>query len=426
MKKQLIIIFGLLLTCMSTRAQTQYITGSSAIRPVVIDAIESLFDHGPTTVVTRGNLDEHQAKYSVLAGTIGNVPVTWNCLWSSSDAGIAAASLVPISDVDFNGNLRTIPDAPAYFLNLSASGRSASLPSATETNTTSTLPDFTLADASKSVSVSMNANFITFGSDSSLGVVPFVWVKCTNSASFAVWSHFTNVTHDQLVVQLDGPQVAAFFTGIPADTNVNVYTIGGNPASGPRKNVLVDAYQTISPSFLDAFHLVDQWAVNPAGPTPGVFAGPYLEAVDATIPGYNLVEVSTTGFDTGSDISKDLSIDGCSSATDPLTGNTGVITMGYLTIPDATTNSIGTNLWLTLNGVLESDNAIAQGQYSLWGYEHLYGSRNADVSLGNELYTAIENKIANIGNGDGEHSVVLSLQYMECTKGSDWAYPIHN
>src|SRR5215469_8140479 len=128
MKKQMVVLFGLLLTCIATRAQ--YITGSSAMRPLVIDAIESMFDGGkPTNIVTRGDLDEHKAKYSILEGRISGVPRAWICLWSSSEAGMAAmwAPYYPdpyfIYDLDFNGNRSTIPDAPAYFLKLSVSGR---------------------------------------------------------------------------------------------------------------------------------------------------------------------------------------------------------------------------------------------------------------------------------------------------------------
>lgn len=430
MKKQAIIAVASVAVGLAAQAQPAnvtsiYITGSTAFRSQTVSAIESLFTGGaPTNIVTRGNLNEHSAQYAILEGNISGNPYWVYTDWSGSEAGLSALSGTPVTDTDFNGNPFPLPNSTPFFLTPSTEGTSANQPSATETNVVT--PNLAMADTSKAVSFSKAANFTTFGTTASfVGVVPFTWVKCTNSnTGFAAWTHLTNMTHDQAEVELGGPQVAAFFTGIAADVNVNVFQMGRNEGSGTRVNCLADTGFGIT-------KLVDQWAVNPKGASPGVFGGPFTPAgaVDTGIPGYNLLEVQNAGFDSGGTLSQDLSIDGCSAATDPISGNTGVITVGYLGISDATANSMSTNLWLTLNGVFESDDAIAQGQYSYWGMEHLYGApglSGAQLTYGNSLYTAIQTEITALNNGAGKHSAGVALSYMQCTKGSDTAFPTHN
>jgi hypothetical protein len=430
MKKQ-IIIGAALAVGFAAQVNAQptpiYITGSTAFRSQTVSAIEALFDGAaPTNVVTRGNTDEHKAQYAILSGTIGGATHSFDVftLWSGSEAGLAALSGTTVPDTDFNGSADTLPNDVTYFLLTSATGKSGNSPTSSETNTIAQTPDLAMADTSKAVSFSKAAAFTLFGGNSFVGVVPFTWVKCTNSAAFATWSHLVNITHYQAEVELGGAQVAAFFTGVAADTNVNVYQVGRNKGSGTRVNTLADTGYGIT-------KLVDQWAVNPKGTTPGTISPPFVAtgAVDATIASYNLEEIGNAGFESGGDVSKDLSIDGCSTAVDPITGSNGVITVAYLGLSDATANSMGTNLWLTLNGIFESDDAIAQGQYSFWGMEHLYGKpglSGAQLTYGGSLFTAIQAQITALANGAGKHSAGVALGYMQCTKGSDTAFPTHN
>jgi len=451
MKIRVIALLGLLLTSMATRAQQTnmiYVTGSSVIQFEVIDAIVSLFDNGKLTdLVTRddaftGTEGKH-AKYSILTGKIQGVTYSVNCLWSTSGAGYAAMAGTTFSDVDFNGNNIVDPDETTYFLNPNTCvGESTSPPSAAETNHFSIAPDMALVEMSQSESFDPGTNFTVFGEGGIVGVIPYLWVKCTNSSrTFAAWSHLTNVTHDQLKVQLAGPNVAAFFTGIASDTNVNVYTIGSSIASSDRIQALCDTGYGVATQ-------VDQWVVDPTGPVPGALGRPFIETVDPTIPGYRLVEVGNAGFQNenagfqngnanfgiGPDVAQDLSLDGCASATDPLTGNRGVITLGYLSVSDAWTMR-SNSLWLNLNGVAESDDAVAQGQYTFWGYERLVGRPGLsgyELTFGQMLSTAIQNQIAiedevetSTGNDVG-HNWAISLQLMDCTKASDVAFPTHN
>ena len=432
-KKQAIIAAASLAVGLATQVNAQtatpvYITGSTAFRSQAVSSIELAFDGGaPTNVVTRGNTDEHKAQYSIISGFISHAPYNIFVLWSGSEAGLAALSGTTVPDTDFNGNPDNLANDVTFFLLPTVTGKSSSSPSATETNTTAQAPDLSFADTSKAVSFSKSANFTVLGANSVAGIVPFTYVKCTNSnAGFAAWNHLTNITHDQCKVEFSGPQVASFITGVAADVNVNVYVVGRNKGSGTRVNCLADnEYGITTP--------VDQWVVDPQGSTPGVLTpGSFVPTggVDPTIPGYQLVEIENAGFESGGNVSADLSIDGCSAAVDPISGNTGVITIGYLGIPDATANSMGpSSTWLTLNGVLESDDAIAQGQYSYWGSEHIYGKAGlsgAQLTYGNLLLTTVQNFLGTLGNGAGKHSVGIASSYMQASKGSDTAFPTHN
>lgn len=434
MKKQAIIAAAALAVGFAAQVNAQpapvYITGSTAFRSQAISAIELLFDGGaPTNIVTRGNTDEHKAAYSILSGNVSGSAYDVFILWSGSEAGLAALSGTTVADVDFNGNPDTLANDVTYFLNKTATGKSNSNPNSTETNNFSTPPDMSFADTSKAVSFSKSATFHVFGASSVVGIVPFTYVKCTNSnTGFTAWNHLTNITHDQCKVEFGAPQVASFFTGVAGDTN-NVFLVGRNKGSGTRANVLADNGFGIN-------NPVDQWVVDPASAdghagdyTPGNFVP--LGAVDPAIIGYQVAEIGNAGFESGGNVSADLSIDGCSAATDPTgNGNTGVILIGYLGIPDATANSMGpANTWLTLNGVFESDDAIAQGQYSYWGYEHLYGKNGlsgSQLTYGNSLFAEVNTFLGTLGNGAGKHSVGIQNSYMQCTKGSDTAFPTHN
>lgn len=435
MKKQAIIAGAVAILGLATQANAQtpvYVTGSTAFRSQTVAAIQGMFDGGaPTNTVCRGNTNPQKAQWGIFEGFIGGQPYNVYTLWSGSEAGLAALSGTTVPDTDFNQNPDTLPYDQCYFLLPTASGELTANPTATETNTTVQIPDLSMADTSKAVSFSKSASFTTFGSGSFVTVVPFTWAKCTNSsgASFPAWIHLTNITHFQADVELGAPQVSSFFTGVATDTNF-VFQVGRNKGSGTRVNALADTGYGITKA-------VDQWAVDPQGTTAGELSPPFVSAgaVDAAIPGYQVVEVVNAGFDSGSFVAADLLIDGCVNAADPINNianggpvnYTGVVTIGYVGISDALT--VGTNLWLTLNGVLESDDAVAQGQYSYWGMEHLYGKpglSGSQLTYGGNLFTAIQAQALALANGAGKHSAAVALTYMQCTKGSDTAFPTHN
>ena len=94
---------------------------------------------------------------------------------------------------------------------------------------------------------------------------------------------------------------------------------------------------------------------------------------------------------------------------------------------DATSHGLAVSPnWLTFNGVAESDGAIEEGQYVLWGHEHLFG-RNGITgyqdTIGQKVFSGVQASIASNGSNPAANDASISLNYMHCTKSSDVAYP---
>jgi hypothetical protein len=69
--------------------------------------------------------------------------------------------------------------------------------------------------------------------------------------------------------------------------------------------------------------------------------------------------------------------------------------LGYLGISDANNAIKFGGVKLSLNGVLENDAAVEDGNYSYWGHEHLYATPGADNTV-KTLATAI------VGSNNGQ------------------------
>jgi hypothetical protein len=112
------------------------------------------------------------------------------------------------------------------------------------------------------------------------------------------------------------------------------------------------------------------------------------------------------------------------------THNAGWIAVGYLGISDATTlDSTQSTLWLTENGVGESDQAIVGGAYSYWGYENLYGkpgNSSFQDSFASLFFTSLQFTVNSVYAGGTGHSVGVPLVDMNCTKPTDGSFPAHN
>jgi hypothetical protein len=82
--------------------------------------------------------------------------------------------------------------------------------------------------------------------------------------------------------------------------------------------------------------------------------------------------------------------------------------------------------WISCDGVFESDGAIEEGQYVLWGHEHLYGRngisgyQDTDAQI---IFNGITASIATLGSNPAAHDAAIALPFMHCTKSSDVAFP---
>ncbi len=413
-----------------------YITGSTAFRSAAYAALASsgtggLWDSPPsiTTYGGSGTPPDSGASYQLFHGTINTVDTYIDCLWSGSEAGIASvASATPSQTLDDGGPLANVP---CYFLTpdstVNSGSGSTSVPQQTSgngiTNTTPTRANLAFADTSQKVSLTKTPALTPIGSASGVvGIVPFVWVKNQQTFPTPSWySNLVNVTHEQLQVQLAIPQVVGFFTGNSADTNNYVYTVGRNKGSGTRVNFLADTGYGIGVP-------VDQFSIGGFPHSGGAF-------VLHDMSFWGTPAGSDEGYESGGDVSLAISLKGSVTQVDPINtdinGNpiTGWMALGYMGPGDATKNGNGPTVnWLTCNGVAESDGAIENGTYTIWGHEHLYGQpgislTSPEYNVGTNIAAILPNSLG--GSNPAAHSTGIATKYMNCDKGngSDTAVP---
>jgi hypothetical protein len=387
-----------------------YLTGSTAFRSTVYNVLAgtNVFDAAPTYVSRKGS--GSSASYMLFHGDINGTPTYINCVWSGSEAGIASVANVTI---DNDGN--PLPGSPATWLKAdgSVTGNDTGAPTSGELEASSHGADLAMADTSQAVSLTPKvANTSTDLKDyGTVGIVTFVWVKNLNSSPSAEWSALTNVSIPQLNSLISaGYQPAAFFTGNAAHTNNNVYLVGRNKGSGTRANTLADTLYGTTRS-------VQQFSIGGGVSTP----------TDGTL---TLAYEGNNGYESGGGVAGALKVDGSCGQTDPFfPGKPGWLAIGYLGIGDA--GGTLANNWLTLDGTAESDGAIAEGRYSFWGHEHVFGKQNISGFLdtvGGKLHDGI---IANLetagaGSNPAAHSGAIAVKYMHCDKASDVAFPTRN
>ncbi len=395
-----------------------YLTGSTAFRGTVYNALHApgaVFDSGATITEAEFGPSQSGANYMLFHGNINGTPTYVNCAWSGSEAGIASAANTTIQNTDNNGNPIPLAGSPATWLKADGSipmtGLQGSAPTSAQLEASSHGADLAQADTSQAVSLTPRVpNTATdlkdYGTE---GIVTFTWAKNINTTPSAAWSSLKNITVEQAYVLLGNPQPASFFTGNAADGNETVYVVGRNKGSGTRANALSDTgYGTT--------RQVQQFSVGGGIETPATGA-------------LSLAYEADNGYESGGGVATALGIDGSCLQTDPFNGNTGWIAVGYLGVSDALSHGLTTANWLTLDGVMESDGAIEQGQYSFWGHEHLYGRNGISGyqdTVGQKIFAGVQSILSTAGSDPNAHSPGISLNYMQCTKSSDVAYPIHN
>jgi hypothetical protein len=389
----------------ASAANAIYFTGSTAFRGNAFNVLSTstagggVWDATPD-IATRGNATPSKGGDMLFHGNISGVETFISCHWSGSEAGLASVANTTVPNPPF-GN---IPGAPATFLKTDGTVAYTEVSTAatgSELEGSTRQGDLALADTSSAVSLTSTYPFASFGT---VGIVPFTWVKNTNSAPDPSWSALSNITHAQARVLLTFPQPTAFFTGNPAHTNY-VYPVGRNKGSGTRVNTLADMGYGITVP-------VVQFSI---GGLP--FSG-----------GLTLNEVDNNGYESGGDVAKALGVDGSCGQTDPNFGGTGWLAVGYLGLGDAGAFPVAP-YWLTLNGVAESDGAVEEGQYSFWGNEHLYGESdvlsNAAKQYQKDFANLFKTKLgANLGGGTpSAHSSGIQTGFMHAEKLSDTASP---
>jgi hypothetical protein len=363
---------GLALVNSSQADTTLYVTGSTAFRSNTHNAIKHIFS-GTTLKYAwiqnaAGNATENNSSAAMYQGTVTGIPgtTTIKTHWSGSEAGVQTVA----------GGF-TVTFLPAG-TTLTAAGNQ--LDSSTALSD-SVVPDVAMADAfqaSSNFKAGTSKGSPPFGTYRNLaghttglpagnivGIVPFKFVASDDAPGSV-----TNMS-SQIARALfsTGKVPLSMFTGSAADQGVHAFAIGRDIDSGTRLT-------TFAETGLGALAVVKQYEPLKGG------VRATTNGTGATGDGVNVAML------TASDFWPSETIDGITEAV----GNGGYSSGGtvalvlanhnaanqfmisYLGASDAATATSNGAHELTFNGTAFDPNAIAQGDYTFWGYEHLYYS----------------------------------------------------
>jgi hypothetical protein len=428
-----------------------YLTGSTAFRSTAYATLHSsagpaaggVFDI-PGTVVggnlapaiteaERGGTSQSGANYMLFRGNINGADTFLDCAWNGSEAGVAA-----VANVAIDNDGAPLFGAPCFWLkadgtvamNGYAGGSDANHdPLTTELENGGLAPyhiaDIALADTSQASSAPTTRT-VPLKAYGQVCVVTFTWVKNQNTASGAsaaktAWSRLSNVTKPVLINEFSVVQTADNFTGVAADSTTPVYLVGRNKGSGTRANVLLDSTVGIDT-------LINQYAIGQA-PDGGISGN----NPDGTLHLWFAADANggaDNGYESGGSVAAALGAAGSTSQADPINGYAGWMAIGYLGVSDAVKSGLTVaNNWLTEDGVMESNGAIENGQYTYWGYENLYGRngingyQDTDAGI---FYNSLLFNLNAVVDVAANHDAGIPVGRMNCSKSTDASFPSHN
>jgi hypothetical protein len=230
--------------------------------------------------------------------------------------------------------------------------------------------------------------------DGIVGAVAFSWV---GSAGIPTNANITASSAQNLFAANNEP--LALITGNAADQTNSVFLVGRNVDSGTRLTTLAETGYGVKTG-------VNQYAVgtNFTGSSNSTVTLTGTNATNElflypveTINGISSGSVGNSGYSSGGTLcglmnfryaqGSSLLLGNFNSSNTAITSTTAWsrtgsnFLVGYAGVSDAYGKTNGTSNTLVLlayNGTQYSTNAIIQGQYTFWGYEHLYYGNNAN------------------------------------------------
>lgn len=342
-----------------------YITGSTAFRTAAIKAIcGSYSPTGFTAGYVTGGGSLTGAGQSVFKGTFATVPGTTTiyCSWSGSVEGIR--------DIANNQTVPFLSTVPTTAATTSATGGGE-----IGTATAPHVPDFAFSDVFKSSTPYNSANL--FPNNSNVGVVAFAWVA--NVGAPATLTNINTQTARALFIQ--GFQPLSLFSGLEADAGKGVFLTGRNDGSGTRTTFLAEGGFPIARTLKQYKSTIVGTAVTK------LTSWPLADGGNASSI-WNLDTAGNGGYSSGSGLTAVMKATSPSVTIYEPDGITEAIPaapvsiIGYQSTKDAKDSFDGGARLLSYNGVgvtftgsdisPETRNAIINGQYTLWGYQHLY------------------------------------------------------
>lgn len=345
------------------------LTGSTAFRAATNAAILASLG-SPTYAYTEATAGDgfNKATYAIIKGTHNGNNVTVRVFWAGSIEGVQ----YPATGVSL---AKFIPTSQATSAGGTALG-----------NTTYSDPgvvDAGMSDVFKSSAGFPDADL----QDTQVGVVPFVFVTHPNAP-------FSNINSQQMKQVYQ--QAAAFLSNfIPGgDNTVPVYGCGRNSDSGTRVTTLAETGY---------------------GYTNSVFQ--FTANTDATSTvSFTINSPANNGASSGGTLAKSLAKNSSNAV------GWGI---GYIGVGDLQ----GTNKTLTYNGQTYSSDAIKNGSYTLWGYEHCFVAarvRDAGAGTDDEARKNWINAMTAVLIADPSASAGIPLSQMTVIRAGDGAPVLNN
>ena len=361
-----------------------HITGSTAFRAAAHAAIQSMMASGYTYGYS-GTSGLGSASQAIFTGTAvttkgGSVPVIVKTSWSGSVGGIIVLTQnLPVPD-------SAIGVVGGWLVN-STSQSTSGVQGAPAVYDTPTTADASFSDSFQSSTlypspVLSGANGYNKGV---VGVIPFEWVEGVGSSAI------TNVTAQNAKNALFGGCALSFFTGNTADSGTLVQVFGRDSDSGTRLETFAETGFGITTSPTQYDGTISGGTITSIDPWPA-------QTTDGTS-----YPIGHEGYSSGGTIATTLKTPGMLTAAN----NPGVM-IGYLGITDAESAQAGGATLLTYNGVGYSANAVQQGQYSMWAYEHIYYRAAYVGTTGGDVVDQIALNIHNVLADTTDSGLLLS------------------
>ena len=323
--KYLATIAALGLGLASASAQVD-ITGSTAGRASVHQQILALLS-GESYAYTGTNINN--ASKAIFTGTYNNSTITVRVAWSGSATGLI--------DLQANNNVAFLSTATP----ISSGGTSSANANLVEPGPA----DVAFSDVFVTSTTAPATGLV----NKNTYVIPFKWVASAAANSYPAFDNVTPAALRQLYTTSTLP--LSQFTGNATDKTVTVVATGRDSGSGTRITSMADMGYGVFAEVVQA--------------EPSV-TGSEITGLADFAAGPN------GGFDSGGTMANRL------NKTSSI-GIGGSIVLGYLGLSDAATalTTNGTNNQvagkeLKYNGVTYSADAVRNGNYSLWGYFHMY------------------------------------------------------
>lgn len=400
----------------SAAPNVTYIAGSTAFRSAANAAIVAYATNNGGQLLAIDN---------ATIGSAGNMLVTYvasgttnyiDVHWTGSEGGIQSCA------GPANGAANA---ATTSFFPTNASGWTNAPLSSSAANVSHTAT-LAFSDTFQSTSIfNGKVGAVTYGAltgwdggDGLVGVVSFTWA---GSKGFPTNANITAQVANQLLAGGNIP--LTLVTGNSADSTNSVYLLGRNGDSGTRLTTLAEmAYGVRTP--------VTQYAVatnyTGGGNTTATLVGTTTTNTlilypTETINGISSQTPGNSGYSSGGTLCGFLTNSYAKGSALTVAGSAARSTgtnflVGYAGVSDANGKTNGGLVELAYNGVTFSTNAVAQGQYTFWGYEHLYVSPNA-TAADSTLAAGLGNNILNSTTATLNPNV--SYNDMQCGRNGD-------